>query len=184
MNANWILPRKFEEPFREALGHAGKRRTTELRSLLGRMEEQQLDVAANMCSFVAAYTAINVVSGRWPTDSGLRLMAEKTVQGFEADAQFGVTEQNVYLFLSRCALGFEPFPDVFGDVFTTPEEMVAAPFFLTIDLLATFAPKEQTLWEFLDVIEDAYEKAWLLDLNLLPALMVRSRMPKPDPGTA
>jgi hypothetical protein len=26
------------------------------------------------------------------------------------------------------------------------------------------------------VIEDAYEKAWLLDLNLLPALMIRARV--------
>lgn len=30
------------------------------------------------------------------------------------------------------------------------------------------------------MIEDAYEKAWLLDLNLLPALMVRARMPQPE----
>jgi len=178
MNIDWQLPRNFEQPFREALDHASKRHIAELRALLGRMTEQQIDVAVNLCSFVAAYTAIDVVSRKWPTDDGLRFMAEKTVQGVEADAPFGVTEQNVYLFLSRCALGFESFPDVFSDVFATPDELLAAPFFLTVDLLATFAPKEKTIWEFLDAIEDAYEKAWLLDLDLLPALMVRARMPQ------
>ncbi|MBO0803824.1 MAG: hypothetical protein J2P25_12220 [Nocardiopsaceae bacterium] len=174
------LPREFEAPFREALDHAAKRQVGDLHALLTGMTEQQLDIALSMCGFVAAYTAINTVNRRWPTDGGLRLMAEKAVKGFEEDAPYGATEENVYLYLSKCALGFQSYADVFGDAFSSLEETLAAPFFITIDLLATFAPKEKTIWEFLDVIEDAYEKAWLLDLNLLPALMVRARMPQPE----
>jgi hypothetical protein len=45
--------------------------------------------------------------------------------------------------------------------------------------MATYGPREKQWWEFLDVIEDAFEKAWSTDLNVLPALMVLARMPAP-----
>ncbi|MBO0804206.1 MAG: hypothetical protein J2P25_14170 [Nocardiopsaceae bacterium] len=180
MDARWRLPREFEEPFRDALDHAAKRRIGELRALLQGLTDQQTDVAVNMCGFVCAYTAINTVSRRWPTDGGLRLMAEKATEGTGRDAPYGVTEQNVYLFLSKCALGFKTYPEVFADAFDDPDVFLSAPFHITVNLLGTFVPKDKTIWEFLDVIEDAYEKAWLLDLNLLPALMVRARMPQPE----
>jgi hypothetical protein len=172
-------PREFEEPFRDALDHAAKHRINELNDLLDSPPEQQIDVAVNMCGFVAAFTAIDVVQRKWPTDAGLRRMAQKVAQA-KVDEPYGVTEQNVYLFLSRCALGFEPYGNVFGDVIQDPGTLRAAPFFFATDMLATFVPEGQTIWQFLDLIEDAYEKAWLLDLNLLPALMVRARMPQPE----
>lgn len=179
MDDNRRITKEFEEPFREALDHASKRRVAELSALRERMTAQQIDATVGLCGLVAAYTAINTVSRRWPTDGGLHLIAEKTVEGENPDKQFGVTEQNVYRFLSQCALGFKPFADVFGDEFEDPETFFAAPFFLTVNLIAAFCPKDMSIGEFLDVIEDAYEKAWLLDLNLLPALMVRARMPQP-----
>lgn len=177
MKSGWRLPKELEEPFREALDHASKRRTAELRALRERMTSAQIDTAVSLCGLVAAYTAVNTVSRRWPTDDGLRLMAEKTVEGGNRDEQSGVTAENMYRFLSECALGFKPFAEVFGGTFQDPDEFFAAPFFLTVNLIATFLPQGSSLGEFLDVIEDAYEKAWLLDLNLLPALMVRARMP-------
>jgi hypothetical protein len=176
MNESWRLPREIEAQFRDALDHAAKRHISELHALLHSMtDRQQIDAAVHLCGLVAAYTAINTVSRRWPTSSGLHLMAEKIAQA-KVDEPYGVTEQNVYLFLSRCALGSESFADVFGDAFEDADAFIAAPFFLTVDTLATFVPKGQTIWEFLDVIEDAYEKAWLADLSLLPALIVRARM--------
>lgn len=179
MNVGWRLPKKFEVPFRDALGHAAKRRIPELHALLNGLSEEQADVAINMCAFVAAYTAIDVVERRWPTDVGLHRMAQKVAQA-EVDEPYGVTEQNAYLFLSRCAIGFEPYGTVFEGVIQDPAILAVAPFFFAVDMLAAFVPQGQTIWEFLDVIEDAYEKAWLLDLNLLPALMVRARMPQPE----
>lgn len=180
MQANWRLPEEIEKPFRDGLDHAAKRRVTELRAMLEHLTDEQLAGAVSLCGFVAAYTAINAVSRRWPTDQGLHVLAEKTVAGENPDQQFGVTEQNVYLFVSQCALGFKPYADVFGDVFTDPQEFFAAPFFIAVNVLTAFLPKGKTLWEFLELIESAYEAAWLLDLNLLPALMVRARMPQPE----
>jgi hypothetical protein len=110
------------------------------------------------------------------------LLAQKTVEGGTSFAEFGVTEQNVYLFTTKCALGFEPYDEAFNGVFDDPHEFLSAPFFITVNVLATFVPKGQTIWEYLNLIEAAYEAAWLADLNLLPALMVRSRMPQPEPS--
>jgi hypothetical protein len=51
-------------------------------------------------------------------------------------------------------------------------------FFITVKVLATFTPKGKDMGEFLDLMEAAREGAWLLDLNLLPALMFRARLPR------
>ncbi|MBO0803557.1 MAG: hypothetical protein J2P25_10860 [Nocardiopsaceae bacterium] len=180
MDAEWRLPRKYEKPFRDALNHAGHKRVDELRAMLVEMTDQQVGAAIQLCGLVAAYTVIDVVGRKWPTDKGLRMMAEKTAESAGANAWHGVTTQNLYLFMSKCALGFEDLAEVLGSVFEDSNDLLMAPFFFTIQLLGTFGPTEQSVAEFLDIIEDAYEKAWLLDLNLLPALMVRARMPQPE----
>lgn len=172
------IPRKDEEAFRDAINHASHKRINELRAQLETMSDEQVATAIRLCAFVSAYTAIDVVSRRWPTDEGVRMIAEKTARSAGENAWPGVTEENLYLFLSRCALGFEDLSAVLGNEFKDGYELLMAPFFWTIHLLATFGPKELSVAQFLDVIEDAYEKAWLLDLNLLPALMVRARMPQ------
>lgn len=179
MNQSWRIPEETEKPFRAALDHASKGRADDLRGLLDQLTEEQLSGALGLCAPIAAYAAIDVVSRRWPTDDGLRLMARKVAEG-NHDEQFGVTEQNVYLFLSQCALGFKPFAEVFGDSLGDSRSSLTVPFFLAVDVLATFRPKGKSIWEFLEQIENAYEAAWLMDLNVLPALMVRARMPQPE----
>jgi len=180
MNQSWRIPAEVEKSFRDALGHASKRRLSELHGLLEELPEGQLVGAAGLCGLASAYTAIDVVERRWPTDDGLRRIAAKTVEGNNPDEQFGVTEENLYLWLAQCALGFNAYSEVFKDRFTDKHTFLAAPFFFTINVLATFSPKSKSVWEFLDSIENAYEAASLLDLNLLPALMVRARMPQPN----
>jgi len=143
------------------------------------MTDEQVAAGIQLCAFVAAYAAIDVVSRRWPTDEGVRQMAEGTARAAADDVWPGVTAQNVYLFLSRCALGFEDLAEVLGSEFKGTDDLLMSPFFLTINFVATYGPREQSIGDFLDVIEDAYERAWQLDLNLLPALMVRARMPQP-----
>jgi hypothetical protein len=182
MNPSWRISEEIEKPFRDALDHAAKRRVSELHGMLARLTDEQIAGAIGLSSFVTAYVAINAVSRRWPTDHGLHVLAQKTVEGGTSFAEFGATEQNVYLFTSKCALGFEPYGEAFNGVFDDPHEFLSAPFFITVSVLATFVSKGQTIWEFLNLIETAYEAAWLADLNLLPALMVRSRMPQPEPS--
>jgi len=179
MRPSWKLPAETEEPFRDALDHAAKRRISELHAMLERLPREQLEGAAGLCGLVSAYTAIDVTERKWPTDAQVRRMAQGITEGENRDKQYGVTEQNLYLWLSQCALGFKNYADVFDDIFDDPREFLAAPFFFTANLLAGFVPMGKTIWEFVEQIESAYEKVLLLDLNLLPALMVRARMPQP-----
>lgn len=186
MQPSWRLPEEAEKPFRTALGHAAKRQASELRDMLAQMSDEQLSGAVGLCAIVSAYTAVDVTKRQWPTDAQLDEMAKVTVEGGTSFAEFGVTQENVHLWLAQCALGFKAYADVFGDRFDDSHAFLAAPFYLTVNLLATFVPKGQTIWDFLSTIETAYEDAWMLDLNLLPALMVRARMPQPGqtPDTA
>ena len=178
MQTTWRIPQETEKPFRAALDHASMRRVSELHSMLERLPEDQLAGAVGLCGLATAYTAIDVVERMWPTDAQLRRIAERTVAGENPDEQFGVTEQNVYLWLSQVAFGLRAYSEVFGDLFDDPYKFLAAPFFFTINLLARSIPKGTTVGDFLNLIENAYEGAGVLDLNLLPALMVRARLEK------
>lgn len=179
MNSSWSIPEETEKPFRKALDHASQRNIDELHSTLEQLTKEQLESAVGLCGLISAYVAINAVKRRWPTDGGLRHMAMRAVEGENQDERYGVTEQNLYLWLSKCALGFNAYAEAFDGVFDDPRELMIAPFFFTINLLARFHPEDVSVTDFLNQIEAAYEGAWLLDLNVLPALMVRARMPQP-----
>ncbi|HSZ41770.1 MAG TPA: hypothetical protein VK817_17585 [Trebonia sp.] len=176
MHPNWRIPEENEKPFRDALNHAGLRHVSELHTMLEQMPEEQLAGSIGLCGFVSAYTAIDVVSRRWPTDAGLRQMAQGIAEEGTEYERFGVTEQNVYLWLSQCAIGLNAYTDVFADAFDDPYKFMAAPFFFTANIIARFRPRESDIGDFLDLIETAYEQAFAVDLNLLPALMVRNRL--------
>jgi hypothetical protein len=51
-------------------------------------------------------------------------------------------------------------------------------------MLFTFRPREKKWWEYLDMIEAAYEAAEAIELSVLPALMLRSRRPASPAGTS
>lgn len=174
----WRFPAEIEKPFRDALNHASKRRVSELHGLLRGLTDEQLAAVIGLCGMAVAYTAIDVTGRRWPADAELRRIAQGVTKAENPDEQYGVTEQNLYLFLSEVALGFKPYVEVFEGVFQDPSAFFSAPFFFAINVLARFRPAETAYGDFLEQIEDAYEKAWLLDLDLLPALMVRARMPQ------
>lgn len=180
MQPSWRIPEETEKSFRKALDHASRRNVGELHSMLEGLSKEQLEGAAGLCGLASAYTAIDVTERKWPTDAQVRRMAQGITEGENRDKQYGVTEKNLYLWLSQCALGFKNYADVFDDIFEDPREFLAAPFFFTTNLLIRFKPKGSSVSDFLNLIEDSYEKALLLDLNVLPALMIRARMPQSE----
>lgn len=179
-NPPWRIHEEIEKPFRDALDCAAKRKIPELHEMLSQMTDMQMASTIGLSNWVAAYTAIDVVERRWPTDAALRRMAQKVTQGANRDEQYGVTEENVYKYVSQVALQQEPYDEVFEGVFEDPYDFLCAPIFFTVNMLAAFTPKDKSIWEFLEQIETAFEAAFLVDLNVLPALMIRARMPVPD----
>lgn len=162
------IPPEVEKPFRRALEYASKRRTAGLHAHLDQLTGEQLSGAIGLCGLVGAYVAITAADRTWPTDAALHGIARKAATG-------AVTERNLRLWLSRCALGGTGYADVFGGVFRDPLEFTAAPFLFAAGLLAAFQPEGTSADEFLSLIERAYEGAALLGPDLLPALMVWAR---------
>ena len=138
-------------------------------------QERQLECIA-LCVSVAGYIAIDVCGNQWPTDASLRTIAKdtaETAKGTTTGRPLGLTEAEIYKYLARSALGFEPLDQVFPPV----GEALTLPILITARLLLTFRPSDKHWWEYLDVIEDAIEKAATIDLSVLPAMMLRSRRP-------
>jgi hypothetical protein len=169
------LDPKVERIFRKALGHAARAEMTELAHLIHAEDEvsnEQLAACLGLCAWVTAYTAIDVCGGRWPNTASVRRMAEGSATVGEIVKRTGLTPEDAYEYASRVALGFEALEEVFPD----PDKVSTVPFLVASNILATYGPREQHWWEFLNVIEDAFERAWVTDLHVLPALMVLSRM--------
>jgi hypothetical protein len=104
---------------------------------------------------------------RWPTDADIREIAKSAA---ESETSLDITEQEIYEYLSRVALGSERLDDVFS-----AEGIATIPLFATANLLLTFRPKEKHWWEYLDQMWDAAEKAESTSLSILPTPMLRAR---------
>jgi hypothetical protein len=156
---------KTEQPTRKMLGHAIRHELDDLAALVKAQGNDALLGSIPLCLFASAYIAIDV-SDRWPTDADLREIAKSAA---ESVTRLDITEQEIYEYLSRVALGSEKLDDVFS-----VEGLATVPLFATANLLLTFCPREKEWWEYLDQIWAAAEVAERTSLAVLPALMIRA----------
>jgi hypothetical protein len=157
---------KIEQPTRRMLGHAIRHELDELAAMI-RSEKSDIIVGSiPLCVFASGYIAIDV-SDRWPTDADLRQIAKNAAQSV---TRLDISEQEIYQYLARVALGQGKLSDVFSD-----EGLATVPLYATANLLLTFCPDEKEWWEYLDQIWDAAETADRTPLTALPALMLRAR---------
>jgi hypothetical protein len=157
---------KIEQPTRTMLGHAIRHELEELASVIQAGGNDTLLASIPLCVFASAYIAIDVCE-RWPTDTDIREIAKNAA---ESVTGLDITEQEIYEYLSRVALGAERLDDVFSI-----EGVATIPLFATANLLLTFRPKEKHWWDYLDQIWDAADTAERTSLTVLPALMLRAR---------
>ena len=168
----------IEKPFRKALGHAIRNEHEEMREVLLRLTDEQIASCLGLCAFVSGYVAIDVCGRQWPNEANLHVIAEATTKSTFA-REFGLKAQDSYAYVKRVALQAEPL----DEVFPTPEDAGTLSFVITGHLLVAFGPAAEEWWEFLNRIEAAFEVAQAADLDLLPALMLRSRRLS-SPGAA
>ena len=160
------IDRKAEQVIRTMLGHAMRHELDDLAALIGTAGKETLLRGLPLCLLASAYIAIDV-SDRWPTEADLREIAK---HASEAETELDISEQVIYEYLSRVALGREKLDDVFPD-----EGIIPIPLYATANLLLTFRPREKHWWEYLDQIWGAAETAERTSLTVLPALMLRAR---------
>ena len=157
---------KIEQPTRTMLGHAIRHELEDLASLIRAAGNDALLESISLCLVASAYIAIDVCE-RWPIDVDLREIAKNAA---ESVTGLDITEQEIYEYLSRIALGPERLDEVFS-----VEGMATVPLFATANLLLTFCPRDKHWGEYLDQIWDAAETAEHTSLSVIPALMLRAR---------
>jgi hypothetical protein len=162
-----IIDPQVEEPTRVMLAHAIRGELPELTAAIEFAGGRYRRVLGLFLT-AAAYIVVDV-SGRWPTDADVREIARFTA-GHPASAQ--LDEDGVYDYLAGAALGFRPLPSALGDDLAA----AALPALITGSMLFTFRPKGRRWWDYWRQIWRAYETAEGLDVSVLPALQVRSRM--------
>jgi hypothetical protein len=164
------LDRQAEQVTRTMLGHATRGEPEDLAAALRSVEKEPFQGSLPLYLFTSAYIAIDV-AGRWPTDADLHQIANAAS---DAATELDISEEEIYEYLSRVALGSENLDDVFAD-----EGLVTVPLYSTANLLLTFCPKPKYWWEYLDQIWDAAETAEHTSLSVLPALMLRAHRGEP-----
>jgi hypothetical protein len=160
----------IEKPFRKALGHAIRNEHEEMRQTLLRLTDEQVASCLNLCAIVAGYVAIDVCGRQWPNEANLRVIAKAATEPTFA-REFGLGAEDSYAYVKRVALGSEPLDTVFPSL----GDGATLSFVITGHLLAAFGRDNEEWWEYLTRIEEVYEAASAVDLDLLPALMLRSR---------
>jgi hypothetical protein len=159
-----------EKPFRKAVGHALRNEFEAMREGLLRLTDEQIVSCVTLCAFVSGYIAIDVCGRQWPDEDNLRGIGEATTTSNNAQA-FGLKAEDSYAYVKRVALRGEPLHEVLSPI----EDAATLSFVITGHLLVTFSKAEEDWWEYLNRIEEAMEVALVADLDLLPALMLRSR---------
>ena len=165
-----VIDPKIEQPARTMLGHAIRHELGELAAVIQAVGSQAFAACIPLDVSASAYTAIDV-SGRWPTDADLRDIAGRAAK---SATRLDISEQEIYEYVSRVALGSQRLDEVFAD-----EGVGTVPLYATANLLSKFAPAELDWWQYLDQIWDAAETAGRVSLSALPALMLRSRREQP-----
>jgi hypothetical protein len=159
------IDRKTEAATRTMIGHAIRGELEELAALIHAEGNKTLEGMINLCTYAAGYIAIDIVEA-WPSDEALHKIAEnasKSVTGLD------ISEEEIYAFLSRVALGNE----MLDDVFTA--EGFTVPLYATANLLLTFFPKGKHWFEYLDQIWNAADASERVGAEVLPALTLRVR---------
>jgi hypothetical protein len=168
-----VIDPKAEQPARTMLGHAIRHELDGLADDIRRLGDEKLAACVPLWAFASAYIAIDI-SGRWPTDADLHEIAARAAKSL---TRLDISEQEIYEYLSRVALGFQRLDEVFSD-----EGLATVPLYATANLLSKFTPDGKDWWEYLDQIWDAAETAERAPLSVLPALMLRARR-QPDRST-
>jgi hypothetical protein len=165
-----LIDQKAEQPARAMLGHAIRHELDELAGVIRILGDEKLAACVPLWVFAAAYVAIDV-SGRWPTDADLRDIAARAAN---SATRLDISEQEIYQYLSRVALGSQRVDEVFADA-----GVATIPLFATANLLLKFGPGDKEWWEYLDQIWDAAAAAERVSLSVLPALVLRARREEP-----
>jgi hypothetical protein len=160
---------KLEDATRDLLGHTVRGEWDELARVIQTIGEERYAECLALILRIAGYVTIDVVGHEWPTDAKLHKIASVVTE--TDDMGLELQEADVYVFLSRVVLGFEPLVAVF----TAREKIGEVTTSTTAALLVYYRPDGKHWWEYLDQIEQSLEVAADLSEAVVPALLLLTR---------
>lgn len=158
---------KLEEPTRRILEHAIRDEPAEISTVIRSLGEDRYRECITLCVAIAGYVVVDVLGPDWPSEPGLRKMAEgaaRTQMVAELD------EAKLYEFMRKAAIGFQ----TLEDVFSATEDLATLPITMTASLLLGYCPQGRNIGEYLDQIEEALEAADSVKPSVLPAMILRA----------
>lgn len=169
---------KIEQLTRRMLGHAIRGEPNELAATIREVgDDRRFAECVGLCVAIAGYIVVDVLGPNWPGDAGLHRMA---VHSANSEIDFQLDESQVYDYLKKSVMGFQPL----SHVFAKPDEMTGLPIVMTASLMLAFCPREQEVWDYLSDIEDALELADSVKPSALPAMIIRAHQIAADKRAA
>lgn len=162
-----------ERPTRDMVEHAIRGKLEEIVPLLEAFDDAQRRYFLELCVALAGYVAIDAAGMRWPRDEALAEIADLLAK---AKLDVNLDRDDVYAYLARVVFGFEPLEQVFSEL----GKAMLWPIVITANLLFVFCPKNETVWQYMNKIEQAMESAASLERDVYPAVIYRARMPSTD----
>lgn len=156
---------KVEKPTRAILENAIRGNLDEIPRIAANAGDARFQECVGLCVMIAGYVTLDVLGPEWPTDAGLRKLAERLTQ---AKIDVDLEAPEVYDFLRKSALGFQSL----DRVFSSGEEIAILPIMITAALLLAFHPRNQEIWEYLSDIEEAIETADSVKPSVYPAMIL------------
>jgi hypothetical protein len=169
---------KSEKALREALTSVARIEAEQTPPSLAALDDRERAEALGLAIIITCYVMVDVCDTQWPNQASVRQIAEDLVSGTTTAERLHLDAGEIYAYLSRAVIGPERLEDVIPDepAFTRLPIIVAA------EALAVYSPKEMSAWDYLDRIESAIEVASALDASVLPAVVMRAYLPKPEAG--
>lgn len=168
---------RVEAPAREMLDHAMKGSLDEIPKVIEGLDPQQYQQAIGLCALISGYAAIDICGSQWPIEADLRKIAENVAK---RTTRFTLDATQLYEYLSRSALRFEPLERVFGNF----QDAANWPILMTASLIVTYCPPGKNVWQYLDEIETGIEAADEIPPHVVPAVILKAYMPPQGSGSS
>jgi hypothetical protein len=170
---------KVEKALREALDNVAHVEEDQITVPLAPLDESEHAEALALAGMITCYVTVDVCGNKWPNQASARQVAEDLATTGSTAKRLKLDTGQIYAYLSRTVLGPERLEDVIPD----------EPYFTRLPVvvaqrgLSVYHPKDIAMWDYLDRIESAIEAASALDESVLPAVVMRAYLPKPQPAS-
>jgi hypothetical protein len=165
---------KAEKALREALGNVAQAEPDQIEQALAGLDQAERNEALALSLMITCYVVVDVCESQWPDDASVRRIAQGLATVGTTAERLRLDADEIYAYLSRTVLGSEPLESLIpGEPMFTRFPIIVAQ-----RAIVVYSPKDMSMWDYLDQVENAIEVASALGPSVLPAAVMRAYLPK------